>query len=80
MNEHLIVKSFGPVKDLDITFKKVTLFIGDQGTGKSCVAKRFFHVQMVGKGLGYEASHGLILSQIRHFQTVRIPRYRYIHS
>lgn len=41
MNERLIVKSFGPVKELDITFKKVTLFIGDQGTGKSCVAKLF---------------------------------------
>lgn len=41
MNERLVVKSFGPVKDLDITFKKVTLFIGDQGTGKSCVAKLF---------------------------------------
>ena len=41
MNERLIVKSFGPVKDLDIIFKKVTLFIGDQGTGKSCVAKLF---------------------------------------
>ena len=39
MNERLIVKSFGPVKDLDIIFRKVTLFIGDQGTGKSCVAK-----------------------------------------
>lgn len=41
MNERLVVKSFGPVRDLDITFKKVTLFIGDQGTGKSCVAKLF---------------------------------------
>lgn len=41
MNERLIVKSFGPVKDLDVIFKKVTLFIGDQGTGKSCVAKLF---------------------------------------
>ena len=41
MNERLMVKSFGPVKDLDILFKKVTLFIGDQGTGKSCVAKLF---------------------------------------
>lgn len=41
MNERLIVKSFGPVKDLDIVFKKVTLFIGDQGSGKSCVAKLF---------------------------------------
>lgn len=41
MNERLIVRSFGPVKDLDITFKKVTIFIGDQGTGKSCIAKLF---------------------------------------
>ena len=41
MNERLVVNSFGPVRDLDITFKKVTLFIGDQGTGKSCVAKLF---------------------------------------
>jgi predicted ATPase len=41
MNEQLIVRSFGPIKDLNITFKKVTLFIGDQGTGKSCVAKLF---------------------------------------
>ncbi len=41
MNERLIVKSFGPVRDLDITFKKITLFIGDQGVGKSCVAKLF---------------------------------------
>lgn len=41
MNEHLIVKSFGPVKDLDVTFRKVTLFIGDQGSGKSCIAKIF---------------------------------------
>lgn len=41
MNEQLIVKSFGPIKELNITFKKVTLFVGDQGTGKSCVAKLF---------------------------------------
>lgn len=41
MNERLIVKNFGPIKNLDISFKKITLFIGDQGTGKSCVAKLF---------------------------------------
>ncbi|MDE6354227.1 MAG: ATP-binding protein [Prevotella sp.] len=41
MNERLIVKSFGPVKDMDITFRKITILIGDQGTGKSCVAKLF---------------------------------------
>lgn len=41
MNERLIVKNFGPVRNLDIRFKKLTLFIGDQGTGKSCIAKLF---------------------------------------
>ena len=41
MNEKLIVKSFGPIRDLDIMFKSITLFIGDQGSGKSCIAKLF---------------------------------------
>lgn len=41
MNERLIVKSFGPVKELDIVFKSITILIGDQGTGKSCIAKLF---------------------------------------
>ena len=53
MNERLIVKSFGPVKDLDIIFKKVTLFIGDQGTGKSCVAKLFSMFKWMEKVKGY---------------------------
>ncbi|MCQ2307607.1 MAG: ATP-binding protein [Bacteroidales bacterium] len=51
MNERLIVKSFGPVKDLDIVFKKVTLFIGDQGSGKSCVAKLFSMFKWLEKAL-----------------------------
>lgn len=41
MNERLIIRDFGPVKEVDIRFKKLTLFIGDQGTGKSCIAKLF---------------------------------------
>ncbi len=51
MNERLIVKSFGPVKDIDITFRKVTLFIGDQGTGKSCIAKLFSMFKWLEKAL-----------------------------
>lgn len=51
MNERLIVKNFGPVKDIDIRFKKVTLFIGDQGTGKSCVAKLFSTFKWLEKDL-----------------------------
>ncbi|MEM1134208.1 MAG: AAA family ATPase [Bacteroidota bacterium] len=35
------IKYFGPIKDNDgwIDIKKVTVFIGDQGSGKSTVAK-----------------------------------------
>ena len=41
MNERLVVKSFGPIRSIDINFRKVNLFIGDQGTGKSCIVKLY---------------------------------------
>ena len=39
MNRRLIVKNFGPLKNIDIELKDVTVFIGPQATGKSCLAK-----------------------------------------
>ena len=39
MNEKLIVKNFGPIKDAELDLKKVTIFIGPQGSGKSALAK-----------------------------------------
>ena len=39
MNEKLIVKNFGPIKDAELELKKVTIFIGPQGSGKSALAK-----------------------------------------
>lgn len=39
MKEHLIIKNFGPVTSLDIEIKRMTLFVGNQGSGKSTVAK-----------------------------------------
>lgn len=51
MKERLIVKSFGPVRELDLTFSKVTVFIGDQGVGKSCVAKLFSMFKWLEKAL-----------------------------
>ena len=41
MNERLVVKSFGPIRSIDINFRKLNLFIGDQGTGKSCIVKLY---------------------------------------
>lgn len=37
--ERLIIKNFGPITDLDIEVGKITVFIGEQATGKSTVAK-----------------------------------------
>ena len=69
MNEHLKVKSFGPIKDLDIIFKKVTLFIGDQGTGKSCVAKLFSMFKWTEKVLSQKKYKLSYFEQYNRFKT-----------
>lgn len=51
MYQHLKVQHFGPIRNLDIAFAKVTVFIGDQGTGKSCVAKLFSMLRWLEKDL-----------------------------
>lgn len=39
MNEQLVVKNFGPIKDATVDFKRVTVFIGPTGGSKSTLAK-----------------------------------------
>jgi predicted ATPase len=41
MQSRLIVKNFGPLKDIDVTLKNVNVFIGPQASGKSALAKLF---------------------------------------
>lgn len=69
MKEHLIVKSFGPVKELDITFNKVTVFIGDQGTGKSCIAKLFSICKWLEKELMLQRKKTNYYEQYNRFRT-----------
>lgn len=76
MNERLVVKSFGPVRDLDITFKKVTLFIGDQGTGKSCVAKLFSMFKWLEKVLSQKKYKLNYFEQYNRFLTKLCPYHR----
>lgn len=38
----LRVKGFSCLKDVEITFKRITLFIGEQGTGKSVTCKLYY--------------------------------------
>lgn len=76
MDERLVVKSFGPVRDLDITFKKVTLFIGDQGTGKSCVAKLFSMFKWLEKVLIQKKYKRNYFEQYNRFLTKLCPYHR----
>lgn len=39
MKERLVVRNFGPITNLEIDIRPLTLFIGTQGSGKSTVAK-----------------------------------------
>jgi len=39
VNEFLIIKNFGPIKNLKLDLKNSTLLIGPQGSGKSTIAK-----------------------------------------
>jgi predicted ATPase len=39
MNEQLVVKNFGPIDNATVDFKRVTVFIGPTGGGKSTLAK-----------------------------------------
>lgn len=41
MKEKLIIRNFGPIKDVEIEFRSINIFIGDQGTGKSTVSKLY---------------------------------------
>ncbi len=42
MAEKLIIKNWGPIKDIDLNINKVTVIIGQQGTGKSIIAKLLY--------------------------------------
>lgn len=39
MNEQLTIRSFGPIKEMNVTIRDFTIFIGPQGSGKSTASK-----------------------------------------
>src|SRR6185312_4902554 len=45
MNETLTIRNFGPIKDMSFELRVVNILIGDQGTGKSTVAKLLFVIK-----------------------------------
>lgn len=79
MDERLIVKSFGPVKELDIVFKAITILIGDQGTGKSCIAKLFSMFKWLEKELVMQRQKSSYYELYNRFSTM-LCKYHRIES
>ena len=45
MKEFIIIKNFGPIENIEIKLKKINVFIGEQGVGKSTIAKLYSCMQ-----------------------------------
>ncbi len=39
MSEKLIIKNFGPLKNIEISLKQINVFIGETASGKSILSK-----------------------------------------
>jgi hypothetical protein len=48
LSETLTIKNFGPIKDVTIDIRKVTVLIGEQATGKSVAAKLIHLINFTG--------------------------------
>ena len=47
MKANMIIKNFGPIKNINVNLKKINIFIGEQGVGKSTIAKLYSCMQDV---------------------------------
>ncbi len=79
MNEKLIIKNFGPIKDVELDLRKINIFIGDQGTGKSTVAKVLYIVKNASNNHGGNLSlrkRGYEISDISEINKYRNDEFR----
>jgi ABC-type oligopeptide transport system ATPase subunit len=52
VGETLTIRNFGPIKDITLDLRQVNILIGDQGTGKSTVAKVLAAIYDMAAGFG----------------------------
>lgn len=53
--ERLIIKDFGPIVECDIEISPMTIFIGESGSGKSCVMKVLSMLRWVHKKMNFKS-------------------------
>jgi len=75
MNEQLTVKNFGPITEATVDFKRVTVFIGPTGGGKSTLAKL---AAIFRDGTFLDSFSGV--SRINFFRKFTIEKYFHLSS
>lgn len=53
--ERLVIKDFGPIVECDIEISPMTVFIGESGSGKSCVMKVLSMLRWVHKKMNFKS-------------------------
>lgn len=64
----LFLQDFGPIAEAEVTFDKYTIFIGEQGTGKSTIVKLFSLFTWLEKGLARRIVSEKSLTQYARFR------------
>ena len=56
MTKKLIIKNIGPIKDIELSISKVNIFMGQQSSGKSTIAKILSFCNWVEKDISFHQS------------------------
>lgn len=66
--EKLHIKNFGPIQETEISIKKITVLIGEQGSGKSTIAKLYALFTWLEKALSRRSITEKYLKQYSRFR------------
>jgi predicted ATPase len=78
--DRLIVKNFGPLKDVDIELNKINLFIGENGSGKSVLGKLVTIIlSLEGKVRGKENEEEIFFKKFQEYYIDFITNETIIH-
>lgn len=73
--EQLIIKNFGPIKDVNLDLRKTTIFIGEQASGKSTLAKLIGILRTSDFFNPKTTSPKLFLEVLHHFNQIDLPNH-----
>ncbi len=67
MRKKLIIKNVGPIKEVDLFINKVNVFMGQQSSGKSTIAKILSFCNWVEKDISFHQSFQKYIDDKKHF-------------